>query len=370
MTTIGVQRRRVGAAAVLAGGSAGAVHPLTAGTLQPAAAGTGDPPTQVVQPVDTLSHLAARHATSVPALAALNRLQNPDRIRIGQTLAVGTAASTAVAIPAAAATAGSAEEVVHVVRPGETLSEIAERYRVRVADLARSNGIGDPNVLWSGQTLRIAGAAAPPAAVPVVAAALAADAGEVVHTVAAGEVLSAIAARYGVSVDRLVAANGLSNPDLIVPGQRLTVPALLPVELFGTRAGSEETAALVPLFERWAGANGIPADLVMAVAYHESGWYNGAVSPAGAQGIGQLMPDTARFISEVLIGQPLDPAVPEHNIRMSARYLRHLLDQTGGDTRTALAAYYQGLASVRARGWYDDTKQYVANVEALRPWFR
>ena len=47
-------------------------------------------------------------------------------------------------------------------------------------------------------------------------------------------------------------------------------------------------------------------------------------------------------------------------------YLKRLLTDAGGDENAAIAGYYQGLASVRARGMFDDTQQYVANVQALR----
>ena len=47
-------------------------------------------------------------------------------------------------------------------------------------------------------------------------------------------------------------------------------------------------------------------------------------------------------------------------------YLKRLLQDTGGDENTAIAGYYQGLASVRGRGLYDDTQRYVDNVQALR----
>ena len=50
-------------------------------------------------------------------------------------------------------------------------------------------------------------------------------------------------------------------------------------------------------------------------------------------------------------------------------YLKSLLNQTGGDESAAIAAYYQGLGALRSRGVFDDTKQYVANVQALRPRF-
>jgi hypothetical protein len=55
---------------------------------------------------------------------------------------------------------------------------------------------------------------------------------------------------------------------------------------------------------------------------------------------------------------------------MSARFLRYLLDQNRGRADSALAAYYQGLRSVRERGVFAETRQYVATVLAVRPAFR
>ena len=50
-------------------------------------------------------------------------------------------------------------------------------------------------------------------------------------------------------------------------------------------------------------------------------------------------------------------------------YLKRLLDESGGDESTAIASYYQGLGSVRSRGMFDDTRRYVADVQALRSRF-
>jgi soluble lytic murein transglycosylase-like protein len=111
-------------------------------------------------------------------------------------------------------------------------------------------------------------------------------------------------------------------------------------------------------------------DLLKAVSYLESGWNNTVVSNVGALGLGQLLPETVSFVNGVLLGGThLDPALPEENIRMSARYIRYLLDQTGGDVNAALAAYYQGLSALRQHGMYEDTVGYVANVQGLRSYF-
>jgi soluble lytic murein transglycosylase-like protein len=184
------------------------------------------------------------------------------------------------------------------------------------------------------------------------------------YVVARGDNLTTIARRFGTSVGALAAANRLDPQRLLREGTRLSLPAA-PAKLRPDRA------ALVPHFRHWAAANRLPVDLLMATTWLESGWQNHVVSPVGAVGIGQLMPATTAFIREVLIGVPaLDPKVPEHNIRMSARYLGWLLERTDGDQGQALAAYYQGFRSVEERGLYADTVRYVRVVQALQATFR
>lgn len=188
------------------------------------------------------------------------------------------------------------------------------------------------------------------------------------YTVRPGDTLSGIAARFGVSVSDLAGANGITNPDRVLAGKVLTVPKAggFPATL----RRSPDRLALVPYFQRWATANALPVDLLMAMTWLESGWQNQLVSSKGAVGIGQLMPGTSEFVRTQLIGQPgLDPRIPEHNIRISARYLRWLLLRSHGDVRLALASYYQGPHSVATRGVWGQTALYVDAVLALRTHF-
>jgi LysM repeat protein len=225
-------------------------------------------------------------------------------------------------------------------------------------------------------------AAARPSVVvrPVVEVAPVAKAAAIVasHRVQPGETLSHISARYGTSVSALAAANGLANPNLVLAGTVLQVPAAAPVSTGGSGGGgstggsglpsrlqaSPLRQSYIPIFDHWAAANGIPADLLKAMTWLESGWQNHLVSSTGAVGIGQLMPDTVDHM-EALIGVDLDPAVVEDNIRMSARFLRWLLARSS-TVEVALAGYYQGAASVERIGVLDETRTYVANVLALR----
>ena len=275
----------------------------------------------------------------------------------------------ALAAVAAVAVAGSAGTGSHTVSSGETLSEIAARYGVSVAALAEANGIADVDRILDGQTLELPDGGSSPEAPPT-------------HEVAPGETLSEIAARYGLSVIALAEANGIADVHHIRAGEPLALPpgssgggggapggtgAAGNVSRFPARLrSSPERLALVPRFEHWAAASGVPVDLLMAMTWLESGWQNDVVSPVGAVGIGQLMPDTVSWLQDIVIGEPLDPHDPDDNIRMSARYLRWLLDRTGGDPATALAGYYQGLGAVRTSGVFPSTRVYVADVLAFR----
>ncbi len=141
--------------------------------------------------------------------------------------------------------------------------------------------------------------------------------------------------------------------------------ARLPKELLNL----PDRLALIPSFERWAAEYAVSPSLLKALAWMESGWQATVVSPSGAIGIGQLLPSTAGFVAGVLIGAPLDPYVADDNIRMSARFLAHLLSLTNGDVNMALAGYYQGLTSVRRDGMKATTAAYVNVVLVLQARF-
>jgi murein DD-endopeptidase MepM/ murein hydrolase activator NlpD len=199
------------------------------------------------------------------------------------------------------------------------------------------------------------------------------------YVVASGDTLSSISARYGVSVSVLASANGITNPNFIEAGATLTIPGQ------GGSAAPADSAApsdypvglsyypnrldLVGDFEQAASAAGIPVSLLEAIAWQESGWQEGVLSPAGAIGIGQLTPDTVAFVRAVLDPAPLDPWVAADNITISARFVRYLLDQTGWNEQLAIAAYYQGLGATQVYGVLPVSTQYVADVMALQQEF-
>jgi hypothetical protein len=183
------------------------------------------------------------------------------------------------------------------------------------------------------------------------------------HVVQPGESFFSIAALYRVSPWQLARENRIPLTHVIVPRQRLVLPAgarrmtstaLLP-------AGRETVRASI---DRWAAYYGVDAALARALAWMESGWQEDVVSNVGAVGVMQLLPETWNFVDVVLIGHRT-PRTYDGNVQAGVRYLRWQLAYFGGNVRLALAGWYQGARAVRERGLFDDTKEFVRIVLAL-----
>lgn len=126
-------------------------------------------------------------------------------------------------------------------------------------------------------------------------------------------------------------------------------------------------AEFEPIITSCSREYGVDSSLVKAVIHAESGYNPSAVSPAGAQGLMQLMPKTAQGL------KVNDSFNPSDNIRGGVRYLRFLLDTFKGDESLALAAYNAGLGSVAKYGGippYRETQTYVAKVLSYRNNYR
>lgn len=293
-------------------------------------------------------------AVSVPRESAGRGRRRPTARRSAAVLAIVGSFLLLIGLTGPVA----AEE--YEVQSGDSLSVIARDHGVATDELASANGISDRHLIRVGQVLTI------PRPEPAY------------HVVAPGDSLSVIARDHGVGTDALASANGISDRHLIRVGQKLVIPSggvAVPVDpaagynsLPSRLRENPERLKLIPAFEQWADHYGVPRDLLMAMAYRESGWQSDVVSNKGAIGVGQLMPATSAWVAQDLIKADLDPWVPADNIRMSARLMQWLIGFMGSENG-AIAAYYQGQGSVAARGLFDDTQAYIDNIAQIRRLF-
>ncbi|MFN0027309.1 MAG: LysM peptidoglycan-binding domain-containing protein [Acidimicrobiales bacterium] len=320
----------------------------------PAGAEVGSDPTAdtyEVVPGDTLFSIARRNGTDVATLTALNELADPSHIRIGQVLVLATSQTTSESEAPVLDEQRLSAARQYVVVAGDTVSAIAARFGVTVDALRAANNLANPNLIQIGQILTIpssAGGLLPPGP----------------RTMPSGTEVS------------LVPANGL--PSAVLGPPQLGAPAALgpvgsaaslPRSLFGSAANDPARLALIPSMDRWAAHYQIDRNLLKGLAYVESSWRVDAISSAGAVGVGQLMPATSAWIASYLIGDPtLDARRADDNIRMSARYVRYLIDQLGVEDQ-ALGAYYQGIGSVQRDGMGSGTLQYIARVRSAQAAF-
>ena len=127
-----------------------------------------------------------------------------------------------------------------------------------------------------------------------------------------------------------------------------------------TKPLSRRATQYQSLIEEHASLNAISADLVRAVIQAESAFNPRALSPKGAMGLMQLMPDTAAEFGV------RDPYNPGENVRAGVRYLKQLLDKYDGRVELALAAYNAGPGAVKKYGGkvppYRETQNYVAKI--------
>ena len=187
---------------------------IKAAAMRPAAA---TPATYTVKRGDTVSAIAARFGLRTTDVLSLNDLSWGSVIHPGQVLRL--TASPAAPAPARPVAASG----IYAVRSGDTVSAIARRHGVTVQAVLSANRLGWSSIIYPGQKLVIPGKPVPASSTKAAAPAPA-PAPAAVHVVAAGDTVSAIAHRHGVTVNAVLAANGLSMSSIIYPGQKLAIP--------------------------------------------------------------------------------------------------------------------------------------------------
>ena len=290
----------------------------------------------------------------------------------GGTRPTSTGTVVTAVLLALVVTASASGFTLYRIRSGDTLTAIAHRYHTTVARLIALNHLpGNGNLILAGESLKVP---APPVAKPRSSWRTVTT----TYVVRPGDSLYAIAARQHVSPRTIARRNHLPRSLMVLIGQRLAIPHRVHVvtpapaaplvgrpHLFtgGSVPAPAQVASIIrTTAQRW----GVQPRLALAVAWQESGFNQRWISATGAVGAMQIEPYTGAYLSTYVLRRTLNLYDARDNATAGVALLAILLRETHGHAGKAVAGYYQGLASVQARGMFNDTKAYVRSVLALR----
>ncbi len=289
----------------------------------------------------------------------------------------------------------------YTVREGDTVTSIALAFGLDFQEILRQNNLGASTLIFPGDVLVLGSGGEAPSGGAGGAGAQGGSGGSGgEYVVQEGDTVSAIAVKTGVDQQTILNANGLQINSLIHPGQKLSLGAGISVQ-GGESAPAEDLvpdsfggvtypdhvvedantnkAALLnsvqpsqdemrSIVVQTAYDLGVDPALAQAISFQESGFQQTAVSPANAIGAMQVIPSTGEWASE-LVGRDLNLLDAGDNAAAGVAVLRALV-ASSSSLEEAIGSYYQGQGSIRERGMYEDTKQYVENIKSHMESFR
>jgi LysM repeat protein len=281
--------------------------------------------TYTVKSGDTLGGIAGRHGVRLSQVLSWNGLKVTSIIYPGQKIRLGAGTAVAAA-PAKAAAPAATRSASYVIKSGDTLSGIAARHGVKLADVLSANRLKVTSIIYPGQKLAIPGKTA---------------------VQPASSVTPLVPSSFlGYTYPAAVVSSANKNKALL---NASPVPSL---------------AQMQSIVADTARRMGVDPALAQAFAYQESGFNQRAVSPANAIGTMQVIPSSGEWASD-LVGRKLNLLDPYDNATAGVAIIRQLI-RTSKSLDYAIAGYYQGQYSVNKHGMYTDTKRYVAAIKAHR----
>jgi len=206
-------------------------QPTVAADSPTAVPDTPDTPEEPIQPQfhiissgESLAYIANLYGTTVEALQLVNNILDPALVYIGQELAIPSAS-------------GDAVPTTYIVAYGDTLADIALRFRTTMTAVAQTNNLVAPDTIYAGQRLILisrtgSGTADTLSGTP--------------YLVQAGDTLWQVATKTGVQVRELADLNQLSIFDRIYPGERLRLPPQQATDTFNLMPSGWLTMSLAP----------------------------------------------------------------------------------------------------------------------------
>jgi LysM repeat protein len=285
------------------------------------------PTRYTVRPGDTVSSIAGRYGVSTASVLALNGLSRKSLIFPGQVLRLSASAAQSAPVPAgpAAAAAGGRYTIVR----GDTISAIAARFGVSTQSVLTANGLGWSSLIYPGQTIAIPAGSHRSEAVSTAPASTPAPPATVSYTIAPGDTLSAIAARFRTTTAAIMAANSMGGSTIIYSGRTLVIPtgstapalAITTVSAITPSAPlTDEMAANARLIIRTGQRLGVPDRgivVALAAAMQESGLRNLSYGDRDSVGLFQQRPSTGwgtraqlldpEHATELFYGGPRNP---------------------------------------------------------------
>lgn len=203
--------------------------PVVTDSAAAALAATEEPFLHTIEEGDLLDSIATKYNVTADVILRANPDLNPNVLIVGDTLRIPGASTVNTVEADRQAARDAGEPIDYVIQSGDSLGAISAQMTVTIDSIVEANPGIDPNNLQIGQLIVIPpyGAGYSPDELAAFATPVPVERppGEVLyHTVAPGDVLAALADVYAVTVDEIMAANGLADPNQLVVGQELAIP--------------------------------------------------------------------------------------------------------------------------------------------------